>query len=165
MTEGLTLHKCKTHGKPKRAAPRLACPVHSTQPNEKCTSGFPSARLQSNKKKMRHVFFFNKQLYTTEDQSDLKKMFYLKCASELCPTQDCRSLERSFPEWAPAQSRQVDPRSHRRHHCPHCCKKKKTWTIQFKRWGKLSHTLFTFQTYAMTLQNPEFSVVWMSQHF
>lgn len=46
MTEGLTLHKCKTRDKPKRAAPGLACPDHLTQPNEICTSGFPVARLQ-----------------------------------------------------------------------------------------------------------------------
>lgn len=46
MTAELTSHKCKIHGKPKTAAPGLACPAHSTQPNEIYTSGFPAARLQ-----------------------------------------------------------------------------------------------------------------------
>lgn len=42
----LTLHKCKNPGRPKRAAPGLACPGHSKWPNGKCTWGSHLARLQ-----------------------------------------------------------------------------------------------------------------------
>lgn len=45
--EELTVHRCKTHGKPKTAAPELGGPDHWTQPNEICTSGFPLAELQT----------------------------------------------------------------------------------------------------------------------
>lgn len=43
--EELTVHRCKTHGKPKTAAPGPGGPGHWTRPTEICTSGFPLAEL------------------------------------------------------------------------------------------------------------------------